>query len=114
MGTLTNVASGRTMQIIDLNQIINVLQQPSGGQELGSFYLEMAAWTDNALCSMYVFSRSRNATPISVSLTVASRTGIRVTSPATNFLTHSGFQLFANSAGAQGNATANGTYTINY
>ena len=113
---LYQVSNGKAAQILDLNQVINALQQPSGGQEKGSYILAMPGYADNALCSSYWFSRSTGSTPVSVSVDASYQTnnGYKSNTPSTNFLTSGGFQIYNNSNGSQGNPLIGGKWTLQF
>ena len=104
------------IQAGDINQIINVLQQPSGGQEAGHYFLEAPGYTNGATVSWYIPSLSRNATPISVSVDTSDQAnvGFQNATPNTNHLTMGGFQIWNPTSGAQGNPRAGGNYTIQF
>lgn len=65
---LTTVSNGNTANANDLNQLVNVLQQPSGGQEKGKYWIESNAEASGSYGSYYYSSLSRTSTPISVSI----------------------------------------------
>ena len=113
--SITYVANGATSSNTDLNQAVNVLQQPSGGQDAGHYYLAGAGYTNGAMDMTYVPSQSRGVTPVSVSIDTSDNSGSGyLAAPATNFLKSYGFQIYANTNGAQSNAQVGGKYTIQY
>lgn len=65
---LTTVSSGNTAQANDLNQVINILQQPSGGQEKGKYWIESNGEASGSYGIDYYNSLNRNAVPVGVSI----------------------------------------------
>lgn len=114
--TMPTNTKTRIIQADDINQAVNVLNQPSGGQEIGHYILAMPGYTANATLSWYVPSLSRGATPVSVTLDASdiANSGM-TTSPANNdHLTANGFHIYDLSNGAQDNPIIGGKYTIQY
>lgn len=114
---LTIVVTGATINASDLNQTINVLQQPSGGQEKGKYFMAGPVYANGAVVAEYVGSLSRGATPLSVTIDEADQahTGGLNATPTTAQLTASGFQVFSlSTTGPNVNARAGGGYTIQY
>lgn len=113
--TIAYVANGQTIQANDIDQAILALQQSSGGQDAGHYYLAGAGYTSGAMDMTYVPSKSRGTTPVSVSIDTSDNSGSGyLAAPATNFLKSYGFQIYANTNGAQSNAQVGGKYTIQY
>lgn len=106
----------RVLQSEDINQILYTLHQPSGGQELGHYFLGANGYTTNAVVSWYVPSLSRGSVPVSVTLdaTDQSNSGY-VSTPANNQnITANGFEAWDTTSAAQTNAVIGGKYTIQY
>lgn len=113
---LYTVATGNTINALDVNQIVNVLQKPSGATEAGKYFLGASIYTNGALASMYVLTLSRNATPVSVSIDTLDQAPVGgMGAMATANLTQGGFQLYSLSGTTQGvNARAGGNWTVQY
>jgi hypothetical protein len=99
-----------------VNQIVNILQQGSGGQEIGKYFLAGPVYTTNAVVAQWIQTISRGSTPVSVSFdtsTVSPTAGMGTLS--TGNLSSSGFQIFSiNSTGPSPNARAGGNFTIQF
>ena len=117
MANLYTVALNQTIEPTDINQAVNVLQQPSGGTETGNYFLAGPVYANGAVVSEYVNSRSRGSVPVSVSIdesTLAHTGGMNAT-PSTGQLTSGGFQIYSlNTTGPNVNARAGGAFTIQY
>lgn len=114
---LYTVSGGNVIQSADIDQLVNVLQQPSGGQEKGKYFMAGPVYANGAVVAEYVGSLSRGATPISVTIDEAdlAHTGGMNATPTTAQLTASGFQVFSvTTTGPNVNARAGGNYTIQY
>jgi len=113
---LTLANAGDTVQPAVINQFINVLQQPSGGQEAGHYYLAMAGYTTNATVSEYVMSLSRTSVPVSVSIDSADQAanGLSGATPSTDHLTMGGFHVFNHTNAAHTDPNQGGNYTIQF
>lgn len=113
---LYTVSNGNTANAADLNQIINVLQQPTGGTETGKYVLGGSPYTSNAVISTNINTLSRNATPVSVSIdTSAQAPAGGMGTVSTGFLTSSGLQIYClNATGPSTNARASGNFTVQY
>ena len=98
-----------------LNNIENVFVQPSGGTELGKYWLEGNAYVVGAYVTCFIPSLSRGATPVSVSIDTADQSVVGMNAPGTYNLTSSGFHISANAnGGAQTNMYCGGNTTIHY
>lgn len=111
---LTLVSNGQLSDASQLNQIINVLMQPSGGTETGRYIIAGNIYTNGAFISYYVCSLSRNATPVSASIDTADVSPTNLNAPGTSHLTNGGFQIFASNSSASTSSSAGGHYTINF
>jgi hypothetical protein len=112
--SLNTVANGNTIFAADINQLVNVLQQPSGGQEKGYYYLNGWGTASGDVFGYGVPLESRNATPVSVSVDTSVQAATNVVAPATNALTSSGFHVFTNTTGVNANGYVGGIYTVQY
>lgn len=112
--SLYTVTSGNTIQAQDVNQIIDVLQQPSSGQEKGHYFVAGTTTANNLLFSGYVASLSRNATPVSVTLDTSDHSPQNCNAPSYNYLTQGGFQVYTRSTASSGDVNVGGNYTIQY
>lgn len=97
-----------------LNNVENVFVQPSGGTETGHYFLAGPAYTTGAFISDYVNSLSRGATPLSASTDLADAGLNNLGATSIGHLTSGGFQIFAQSVGANINCFCGGNYTIQY
>lgn len=112
---LTIVTNGNTAQANDLNQVINILQQPSGGQEKGRYWLAGWANAANNIISFYVCSQSRNSTPVSASIDTADQAPTAgLGTPTAVHLTNGGFQVSDQATGATAGSFCGGNYTIQF
>lgn len=111
---LTTVANGNTAQANDLNQAINVLQQPSGGQEKGEYFFSQGCHASGDFVSIFYPSLSRVSVPVSASIDTAFQSPSNCNAPGTNKLSANGVQVNTTSTGATGNATVGGNLTIQF
>lgn len=112
--SLVTVTNGNTADASDINQLVNVLQQPSGGQDKGVYYVNGWASTNNQSIAAWVAARSRTSSPISVTIDTAIAGPNAVAAPNTNALDGNGFHVFAKSSGANSDCYVAGNYTIQY
>jgi hypothetical protein len=111
---LTLVSSGNTIYATDIDQIINVLQQPSGGTEAGSYYITGNASNTSSL-GYFVSSLSRVSSPVSVSINTSITSPSNCNSPSTDHLNANGFHVYTTiSGGASIASNVGGGYTIQY
>jgi len=111
---LTLVSNGNTVQATDVNQIINVLQRPSGQSETGNYYIQGSSYASGARIAMYMRSTSQGATPASVSIDTTIVSPSNMGTPTTDQLTQYGFHIFGSSNAVNVDAKAAGAFTINY
>jgi hypothetical protein len=111
---LTLVVNGNQSSANDINQVINVLQQPSGGQEKGGYYLD--SWSNAASDEVgyWINSLSKNVTPVSVSLDTSIDTTTFCNAPSTNHLNTYGFHVYTISNAAALKFYVGGIYTLQY
>lgn len=100
---------GADIYAADLYQLC----QPSGGQEIGHYYIAGTATAANQLFQDYVSSESRNATPVSISVDQSDQSATNCAAPSTNHLTQGGAQVYTRSSAA-GDSNVGGKYTIQY
>lgn len=115
--SLTTVVSGNVIQAGDINQLVNVLKQPSGGTETGKYFMAGPVYANGAVVAEYVGSLSRGSVPVSVAVDTADQapTGGMSGSVSTAQLSASGFQVFSlTTTGPNVNARCGGNYTISY
>ena len=112
---LYTVANGQVINASDVNQLVNMMQAPSGAQEKAKYWLGGNGYATNAVISYYVRTTSQGATPVSVSIDTTDQapTG-SLFSPNAVHLTAYGFQIYANTSAATGNAYCAGGYTVQY
>jgi hypothetical protein len=113
--SLYTVVTGQVANAADLNQLVNVLQQPSGGQEKGKYALGGNwAGTGSGFFSTYVPSLSRNTSPVSVAIDTADQAPIGgAVAPGTDRLSSSGFHVYSSMTNGNNGSMA-GNYTIQY
>lgn len=110
---LNTVTTGNTILAADINQLVNVLQKPSGSTEAGKYFIAGFGTTAGQNSSYYYSSLSRNATPVSVTIDQADQGAVNCVAPATGHLTASGVQIYTASSGS-GNIAVGGNVTIQY
>jgi len=101
--------AGSDIYASDLYQLC----QPSGGQEIGHYYLASTATAASQLVSGYISSESRNATPVSISIDQSDHSASNCAAPSTGTLTQGGAQVYTRSS-ASGDVNVAGKYTIQY
>jgi len=112
--SLNTVSTGNTILAADVNQLVNVLQRPSGQTETGKYYMAGFATTSSQTLNCYIPSQSRTSTPVSVTIDTADLSPTGINTPTTAHLTSSGFNVGATSTGSGSNIGAGGNYTIQY
>ena len=117
MANLYQVVLNQNIEPQDVNQLVVIDQQPSGGTETGHYFLAGSVYANGALVSCYIPSRSRGSTPVSVTIDETDQVhtgGINAT-PSTGALTSGGFQVYSlSTTGPNVNARAGGLYTLQY
>lgn len=111
---LTLVNSGDTVYGQVINQVINVLEQPSGGQELGHYKIQGSAYNASAFISCNLITLSRNATPVSLTVDTSDQAPSNMASPSTGHLTQGGAQIFGQATGINVACAAAGKTTMQY
>ena len=113
--SLTTVSTGTTIQASHVNQLVNVLQVPSGGTETGGYFLTFAAYANNAVGGTWINSESRGVVPVSVSVNTSVQSANNTGAPQTDHVTAIGFHVyaFANN-GVQTSCNVGGVYTLNF
>ena len=98
-----------------LNNLENVLEQPSGGSELGK-YVCAGNWagSGSGFFSTYIPSLSRTAVPVSVTIDTAdqSPSGGAI-APSTDRLSSSGFHIYSSMTNGNNGSMA-GNWTLNF
>lgn len=112
--SLYTVVTGNTIAAQDINQVINVLQEPSGSSEVGQYWLAGSSYAANALISQWIQSQSRTSTPVSVSIDESIQAPSNCGTPSVSNLKSSGFQLYAFGSGVFTSANVAGVYTIKF
>lgn len=115
--SLYQVSTGQTINAADVNQLVDELEQQSGGQELGKYFLAGGIYANIATVSNYIPSRSRYSTPVSIQVDDADQghTGGFNGVPIASNLTTAGFQIYCNNTtGPNTNGRAGGNYTIQF
>jgi len=111
---LYQVVTGSPILHQDVNQAINVEQQPSGGKETGKYYLAGNSYISGGYVTQYMRTLSQLSTPVSVSIDTSDQAVTNLNVPTTSGLTSNGFRIQATSTGIATNCVAGGNYTVNY
>ena len=119
MTALYLVGLNQTAQPTDLNQLVNVLQQPSGGQEKGKYFIANQVNITNGVIGQYMPTLSRNTAPVVSSCSIdesdQTHTGGMGATPVLGQVTANGFQVYTlTSTSGSTNARAGGNYTMQY
>jgi hypothetical protein len=111
----TEVQFGQISSPNDLNQLVDILQRRAGQVETGKYFVAGLSTAGSQTISNYIPSRSRDATPVSVTFdtTDAAPSGT-LNAPNTGHLSAGGFQMFAISNAANGNNLWGGNFNINF
>ena len=114
--SLTAPSAGDTLYPSMVNTILNILQQPAGGQDTGNYFISGNSYSSSGLFqSAYIVSRSRGSTPVSISLGTVTSGPSKLNSPATGALTQGGAQIYASgNAVSATNVFVGGPYTFQY
>lgn len=113
---LYQVLLNQNIEPQDINQSVNILQQPSGGTESGTFEVAggtgAAGWT----LSCYIASRSRGSTPLSVTINTPYTDGPNAvnTPMSVSHLDANGVQIWTTSNAANVNCHVGSTFTWQY
>jgi|SRR5579875_711923 len=112
---LYQVQTGYYINASDINQLVQILQRPSGSQETGKYFLTDHATASSQSFGAYVGSLSRGSTPGgSVALDTADQAPLSCAQPAADYLSASGFRVSSSSTSAANTVAVGGNYTINY
>lgn len=111
---LYTVSSGNTINAADINQMVNILQQQSGGQEVGKYHLMFNSYTNGAQGQCWIPTLSRNSAPVSVTIDTTDQAPQNCGAPNTNLLKSSGFQIYAASNGQWLTCNTGGNFTVQY
>lgn len=113
--SLHTVSTGGTINAVDVNQMVNVLQQPSGGSESGKWFIESGGYQNGWTCAIYMPTLSRGSVPVSVSIDTADQSPTQSAgSPSTQNLTASGFQIIYSVSTLTNTSRCGGNWTVNY
>lgn len=107
------VSSGTTINAQDVNQIVNTLQQGSGGTETGKYWVESGSANSGWSLGQWIQSQSRTTIPVSVSVDTSTVLA-GVSGVSTQNLTSSGFAIGAGATGVSNTARYAGNFTIQY
>jgi hypothetical protein len=111
---LSTVTIGETLSNTLINQLVNVLEQPSGGQELGHYKIQGSSYSSSAYISANLVTLSRNATPVSLGVTTVDQVPSNIASPSTGHLTAGGGQIYGQATTSAQACGVAGTYTMQY
>ncbi len=108
------VTFDQTAQPEDLNQVVNVLQEPAGATEQGEYWLNAGGNASDQV-SQWMASRSQNTSPVSASVNTS------LHAPTTNIATpvaanqsSYGVQIATHLTATSTNETVAGIWTIQY
>lgn len=113
--SLYTVSSGQIVNASDINQLVNVLQEGSGGTESAKYWVESG--TGNATgwtVGDWVQTKSANATPVSVIIDTSITNPLSLNAPTTQQLNSSGFFVGASSNSSSNTARFGGLWTVQY
>jgi hypothetical protein len=113
-GPFTNSVTPPGISASFLNAIEAVLEQPTGGSELGKYFITGSTYAIGAYVCQYMISLSRTSVPVSVVIDTADQAASNFNAPTTIRLTSSGFQVQVTGTGANLNCNVGGNWTINY
>lgn len=108
--------SNFTTVVSTLNQASAILQQVSGGQEKGGYYIT-GNGSNGASLGTWIGSLSRGTNPVSgtsITLDTSMQTPSFCNSPSVDHLTANGFHVFTQMTATQLAANVGGLYTIQY
>jgi hypothetical protein len=113
--SLLTVLNGQLTDAGQLNDIINALQQPSGGSETGNWFMAGSSALTNGTVSVWLIFTNHLSTPsgISINTSILAPTG-GLGSVATAHLETTGVQIYAPASAASNNAGAGGGYTTSF
>jgi hypothetical protein len=112
---LTPYSAGDTFNSNTINQFVNILLEPSGGQETGHYEIEGPVYTaSGSFLSGPIVTLSRVSVPVSASVDSSDDSGAKLNAPTTGHLTAGAMQIYAatNSTGTTGHV--GGVYTCQY
>jgi hypothetical protein len=111
---LYTVALNQTAEPLDVNQLVNTLQKPSGGVEAGKYYWTFWATANAQTSGMYVATQSRGSTPVSVFIDHADGFPSTINAPLYSNVTSNGFEVYAAANAASNNNGVGGNWTVQY
>lgn len=111
--SFTLIVNGSTITTSNINQVVNALQQPSGGSETGSYHVANNGYAVGAFVSDYQRTLSQGSTPVSVSLDLSGGS-ISCTTPTTSNLSSKGFFSSATATAIATNIAYGGAWTVSY
>lgn len=113
--TLQSYNAGDTFNTNTINQLVNVLLEPSGGQETGHYEIEGPVYTTTAsFLSGPIVTLSRTSVPVSASVDQSDDSATKLNAPTTGHLTSGAMQIYAqaNSTGTTGHV--GGIFVVQY
>jgi hypothetical protein len=99
--SLYTVSSGQVINANDINQLVNVLQVPSGGSEVWQYFLAGLSYVTNDVISNWITTRNHGTAPSSVTLDHTIQTSVGFNSFQAGNIQGNGFQAYG---GADGTA----------
>lgn len=98
-----------------LNAVEAILQQNSGGQESGRYFVGGFSTAASQTISNYIVTLSRTTVPVSVNFDETDTThSASLSTPTTGHLTSGGFQMYAISNASNGNSIWGGNWNVLY
>lgn len=108
------VSTGNTIAAADIDQLVNVLQEPSGNTETGGYFISFAAYVNSGVSGTWINSLSRNSVPVSVSVNTSVNSPSNCASPSTDHVTANGFHVYTFSTGINASCNVGGVYTLQF
>lgn len=111
--SLNTVTTGNTVLAADINQLVNVLQAPSGATETGKYFAQGGTNASGWVVAVWVQSQSRTSVPVSVTFDTSTAL-VGLSGASTSQLGSTGFLVGAGGTGVSNTARMGGNYTIQY
>ncbi len=105
---------GDTTYANSINQLVNVLQQPPGGQEVRRYHISGNSYAVGVFLTTYVLSRSRGTVPVSATIDTSGAALLNLNKPVANNLTSAGVQVYATSTAVSTVCIVGGNLTYQY
>lgn len=97
-----------------MNNVENVLEQPSGGSEIGKYHVAFGGYAVNAIGSEWMNTISRTAVPVSITTDEADFAHTNCNAISSNTLSQSGVQLYTGATTTNTSCNVGGNLTFNF